>query len=528
MARNLYGCTSADFTLTESGRVVAGATATVWSARTGGTQITDLTDLDGDAITLVTSDADGGIRFYGVDGDKDTYWLDTGTGARIAVRPADLTGEIGPTPDLTIGTVTTGTAAATITGTDAAPVLNLTLPTAGANGVDTAAIADGAVTAAKIADGTITSTDVAAGTFASFATVGNLLTANQASIETDTAGWDSDGATSVARSTAQAYHGSASLLITSPANGYGVRSPVGVSGIPVVAGETYTVTAACKSASRTQQVSIIWYTAAGSYIQENFTATAAAPTSWTLLSLSMVAPATAAYVAVSMRPAESGSEGDTAYWDSVGFWKGAGGVWQMPGVPIPGGSRIAVNNAVDLSGTGTPEGVVVAAPGSTWLQTDSTTDVKGWIKWVKATGTGNTGWVAGAEADTGRRNVVADIDADWAANASVGYIRLQRVGERVYFEARLDRVTASGGRGSYDAVYTVPSGFAPRNAYNIRGLAFLGPAGVAGFVGDGVALGVMEVWFPSGGTWAAGDDVYFTAEWYTNDSWPSSLPGSAI
>ncbi|MBK8168397.1 MAG: hypothetical protein IPK64_20810 [bacterium] len=152
MARNLYGCTSADFTLTESGRVVAGATATVWTARTGGTQITDLTDIDGDAITLVTSDADGGIRFYGVDGDKDTYWLDTGTGARIAVRPADLTGEIGPTPDLTIGTVTTGTAAATITGTDASPVLNLTLPSAGANGVNTAAIQDGAVTAAKIAD----------------------------------------------------------------------------------------------------------------------------------------------------------------------------------------------------------------------------------------------------------------------------------------------------------------------------------------------------------------------------------------
>ena len=129
MARNLYGCTSADFTLTESGRVVASATATVWTARTGGTQITDLTDLDGDAITSVTSDADGGIRFYGVDGDKDAYWLDTGTGDRIAVRPVDLTGETGATPALTIGTVTTGTAAdASLTGTDEDPVLNLILP----------------------------------------------------------------------------------------------------------------------------------------------------------------------------------------------------------------------------------------------------------------------------------------------------------------------------------------------------------------------------------------------------------------
>ena len=185
------------------------------------------------------------------------------------------------------------------------------------------------------------------------------------------------------------------------------------------------------------------------------------------------------------------------------------------------------SGAVHLSGTGSPEGVVTAAPGSTWLQTDATTDVKGWIRWIKATGTGNTGWVAGADADTGRRNVVADIDADWAVHASAGYIRLQRVGERVYFEARLDRVTASGSRGSYDAVYTVPSGFAPRNAYNIRGLA-AGPSGVQGYVSDISSPGRMDVWFPSGGTWAAGDDVFFTASWYTNDAWPASLPGVAI
>ena len=71
------------------------------------------------------------------------------------------------------------------------------------------------------------------------------------------------------------------------------------------------------------------------------------------------------------------------------------------GTPIVGPSRVAVNNAVDLSGTGTPEGVVIAAPGSTWLQTDASNDVKGWIKWMKATGTGSTGWVAGPEAGEG-------------------------------------------------------------------------------------------------------------------------------
>ena len=59
MARNMYGATSADFTLTSGGRVVPGSVLTIWSARTGGTQITDLTDVAGTAITSVTSGADG-------------------------------------------------------------------------------------------------------------------------------------------------------------------------------------------------------------------------------------------------------------------------------------------------------------------------------------------------------------------------------------------------------------------------------------------------------------------------------------
>jgi hypothetical protein len=46
-------------------------------------------------------------------------------------------------------------------------------------------------------------------------------------------------------------------------------------------------------------------------------------------------------------------------------------------VPVVGQSHIATNGAVHLSGTGSPEGAVTAAPGSTWLQTDATTDVKG-------------------------------------------------------------------------------------------------------------------------------------------------------
>ena len=147
MARNMYGATSADFTLTSGGRVVPGATLTVWTARTGGTQVTDLLDADSVACTTVTSGADGSVVFYGPNNEKSTLWLDSGQGSRIAVRPVDITGETGATPALTIGTVTTGTAAATLTGTDEEPVLSLVLPSAGANGVDTAAIVPRAIVA---------------------------------------------------------------------------------------------------------------------------------------------------------------------------------------------------------------------------------------------------------------------------------------------------------------------------------------------------------------------------------------------
>ena len=157
MARNMYGATSADFTITSGGRVIPGAVLTLWTARTGGTQITDLLDVDSVATTTVTSAADGSVVYYGPDSDADTHWADSGQGSRIAIRPVDITGE---PPTLTVGTVTTGTADVTISGTSPEYTLDFVLPPVGANGVDTAAIADSAVTSAKIADGTIVDADI--------------------------------------------------------------------------------------------------------------------------------------------------------------------------------------------------------------------------------------------------------------------------------------------------------------------------------------------------------------------------------
>ena len=87
MTRNMYGATSADFTLTSGGRVIPGAVLTLWTSRTGGTQIADLLDVDSVATTTVTSAADGSVVYYGPDGDNELHWADSGQGSRVAIRP---------------------------------------------------------------------------------------------------------------------------------------------------------------------------------------------------------------------------------------------------------------------------------------------------------------------------------------------------------------------------------------------------------------------------------------------------------
>ena len=95
MARLLYGATSGDYTMTGGGRVIPNAPVEIWDAIEGGSQITDLTDYDGNPVTVVTSGSDGLVRFYGPDGENDNLWMDSRQGSRLLVRPTVLTASIG-------------------------------------------------------------------------------------------------------------------------------------------------------------------------------------------------------------------------------------------------------------------------------------------------------------------------------------------------------------------------------------------------------------------------------------------------
>ena len=177
------------------------------------------------------------------------------------------------------------------------------------------------------------------------------------------------------------------------------------------------------------------------------------------------------------------------------------------------------SGASHLSGTGTPEGVVTAAPGSTWLQTDATTDVKGWIRWMKASGTGNTGWVAGPEADTGWRSLDATAFGVDTGKLTLGKCHLRRVGPQVFLSFYGAKVGTSGA-----TIAVVPAGFRPADADDtyaqVRNFTSKLDAGISNVN----TVGQIN-WDSAGLT--DGNFYIVTCTFAVTAAWPSSLPGSA-
>jgi hypothetical protein len=105
VARHLFGGTVSDWTFdvgdaaTSTGGldgnlavVIPAAEVTFWDAATGGTQLTDLTELNGTPITSVTSDSVGEIpEFFGPDGILRMYADGNGgLGPRRVITANDL------------------------------------------------------------------------------------------------------------------------------------------------------------------------------------------------------------------------------------------------------------------------------------------------------------------------------------------------------------------------------------------------------------------------------------------------------
>ncbi len=154
------------------------------------------------------------------------------------------------------------------------------------------------------------------------------------------------------------------------------------------------------------------------------------------------------------------------------------------------------------TGTGFPEGVVTAPPGDEYTDTAGTAGAR---KWLKATGTGNTGWVL-LNGDTGERNVATAVGTSGATGVVA---RLRREGAFVHLYISF---TTPASVANAFTVYNVPVGFRPV-------VSELGPNTNSG----------KSVTYASTGDVTMTGTLASTVErihavWTTADAWPATLP----
>jgi hypothetical protein len=173
----------------------------------------------------------------------------------------------------------------------------------------------------------------------------------------------------------------------------------------------------------------------------------------------------------------------------------------------------SAGNVGIITGTGSPEGVVTAPVGSMYTDTDAT---NGAIRWIKATGSGNTGWKV-EYGDTGWRNLNAtSLSNGWAYYVS--YFRMRRVNQDVHLGMYLDATSATS-----DTVGTsiIPTGF--RTTFQT---IIAAPRGTGR---DKTNLVNMEpTILRVVNRIADGNAVYIDTNYPTNDTWPATLPGTAV
>ena len=182
-----------------------------------------------------------------------------------------------------------------------------------------------------------------------------------------------------------------------------------------------------------------------------------------------------------------------------GSWR----AWQaIPVAGQPGGS--------DLTGTGMPNGVVSAPPGTYYTDTAGT---NGAWRWLKKSGTGNTGWEV-VIGDTGWRNIESYLKPGWSGKT---YCRRQGGSVTYHFEG----TTVTPGEGVTDSAIAIPQGFAGARPIDVGQLR--------PFVYD-TSLKFYRVWLQSTSITIVGATssptlLYSAFTAVAETAWPTSLPG---
>jgi len=198
------------------------------------------------------------------------------------------------------------------------------------------------------------------------------------------------------------------------------------------------------------------------------------------------------------------------------------GKWTFRDVGATAGLELGASGPRIMSGTGSPEGVVTAPVGSMWTDTAATT---GAIRWVKASGSGSSGWVV-EYGDTGWRNVSAEIFPAHLALNPNAKVLIRRVGKQVTVTYASGASPTATGLQQLTDSDTIPSGF-QHTAYATG----VNPTGITIDAGTGygasVSLYMSSVSILRSGNQVSGTGYNGSVTYPTNDAWPTSLPGSA-
>lgn len=178
----------------------------------------------------------------------------------------------------------------------------------------------------------------------------------------------------------------------------------------------------------------------------------------------------------------------------------------------------------ELRGTGFPEGVVTASPGTYYTDTAVT---NGAVRWVKVTGVGSLGWQV-IYGDTGRRDLTASVfEGPWSHKDNGGSasrrVTARRQGNMVTFTCLLDSAVAGGA--ARDVIW-LPNGF-KNTEYSTIGVGLGMNATAIALFSTTSSIARVAVSLPHASTqWAVGQ--YLTAEFSfrTGDPWPTTLPGT--
>jgi hypothetical protein len=160
-------------------------------------------------------------------------------------------------------------------------------------------------------------------TFSTFTST-QKLTNNQQSLEGGTTGWAANNNCTIARSTAQAFVGVASLSCTTngSAGDMSARTLTGTSGFTVAPGTTYAVSGYIRSAAtvRDFMFNVAWYDSVGTLISTDVGTSASGETTsgWTFFTRTATAPAGAAFAAIFPTWVGNGSTtGEVHYIDAI-------------------------------------------------------------------------------------------------------------------------------------------------------------------------------------------------------------------